>query len=642
MLVTDPRARMPLSEVMSHPWMTKGFNGPPDSFLPAREPLQLPLDPVIVEKMTGFDFGSPEYITRELTRVLESEDYQNAVRLRNRNAADTNPSAERKKGVFDFYKRRNSVSSRDTLPNLSAEAVHLGTDPVNAYSPLISIYYLVREKYEREKSEANPGALQMPTSPNEKPLKMPDLSPPEAAYTNSNAYEMPGEKATGGRSRPRARTHGEDEIPDGVKNANVSSSGQKSPAIVTTPAPPSSQKKESMAGGLLRRFSTRRGKEYNREPPSLQLQPPNDTAAPPRKSFSVRRPRNKDSLSPMIHSAGSQPHQGSLLTPPLSTGGAVSRAGNKILGRSTSVNMGEYRRKKGQVESDTPAESPSIEPPPTSGSERSSIAGATEPRVKISEPLPKEPKSAPTPRSMASRTRSLGHARRESIQARRLRRGDSKHSQVPEETDGGEETEGEGPGGMKPVFLKGLFSVSTTSSKPLYYIRADIIRVLKQLGVEYTEIKGGFSCRHAPSIDLKSVNEASPASPDRQGFASPGHRRRISFGGFMGGDRDRDEFRESEKSPRQPSRRRNPDMSFTGSDDSEDDRGPRRRQADRVAGETTTHVESDLGENMVLKFEIVIVKVPLFSLHGIQFKKVTGGTWQYKNMAQKILDALRL
>lgn len=45
---------------------------------------------------------------------------------------------------------------------------------------------------------------------------------------------------------------------------------------------------------------------------------------------------------------------------------------------------------------------------------------------------------------------------------------------------------------------------------------------------------------------------------------------------------------------------------------------------------------------MVLRFEIFVVKVPLFSLHGIQFKKVSGGTWQYKNMAQKILDALRL
>lgn len=646
MLVTEPRSRLPLSEVMSHPWMTKGFNGPPDTYLHNREPLQLPLDPVVIEKMTGFDFGSPEYISRELTKVIESEEYQSAVRLRNRNILDLTPGNERKKGVFDFYKRRNSINSRDTLPNMSAEAVHLGNDPVNAYSPLISIYYLVREKYEREKVEVNPGALQMPTLPGEKPLKMPDLPPPEAAYTNSNAYEMPGEKATGGRSRPRARTQGEDEASDAVKNMNISSSGPKSPAIVTPSAPSQSQRKESVAGGLLRRLSTRRGKDYNREPPSLQLQPPNDTAAPPRRTFSVRKTRNKDSLSPMIHSAGSQPHQGQLLTPPLSAGGgAVSRAGSKLLGRSTSVNMGEYRRRKGRTDETEPAVSPSIgDPPPTSGSDRSSIGGggSSGPRVKISEPP--QPEQKPTaPARTTPRTKSLGHARRDSIQARRLRRGDSKHGQVPEETDVGEETEGEGQGEMKPVFLKGLFSVSTTSSKPLYIIRADIIRVLKQLGVDYTEIKGGFSCRHTPSIDLKSV-DATPATPDRQAFGSPSHRRRISFGGFMGSGGDRDEVRDLEKSPHQPSRRRGPDMSFTGSDESDEDqdRGVRRRQAHRVAGETTTQVESDLGENLVLRFEIFIVKVPLFSLHGIQFKKVAGGTWQYKNMASKILDALRL
>jgi hypothetical protein len=49
-----------------------------------------------------------------------------------------------------------------------------------------------------------------------------------------------------------------------------------------------------------------------------------------------------------------------------------------------------------------------------------------------------------------------------------------------------------------------------------------------------------------------------------------------------------------------------------------------------------------MGSTMSLVFEILIVKVPLLTLHGIQFKKVDGGTWQYKNMAQTILSELRL
>ena len=80
MLVTDPRQRATLSEIMNHTWMTKGFNAPPENYLPIREPLQLPLDPVIIQKMTGFDFGPPEFITSQLTKVLESEEYQRVVR----------------------------------------------------------------------------------------------------------------------------------------------------------------------------------------------------------------------------------------------------------------------------------------------------------------------------------------------------------------------------------------------------------------------------------------------------------------------------------------------------------------------------------------------------------------------------------
>ena len=649
MLVTDPRQRAPLSEVMSHPWMTKGFNAPPESYCPHREPLQLPLDQSVVEKMTGFDFGSPEYITRELTRIIESEEYQHAVRTSNKDSSNSMLGSEKRRGVFDFYKRRNSTS-RDTLPNLSAEAVHFGSDSVTAFSPLISIYFLVREKQEREANEINPGALSLPVTPRDKPLKMPDLPPPEAAYTNSNAYEMPGESATGGRTRPRARTQGDDDIADGIQKIQIhNASGPNSPAVVTTPAPNQpSAKKESVAGGILRRFSTRRGKDSARSegyaPPSLQIQPPVDSATAPKKSFSVRRSRHqKDSpLSPMIHSAGSQPHQTQLLTPPMSAG-VISRTGHKLLGRSSSVNSSEHRRRQPRSETSERASPPPGDPPLTSGSDRSSLAG---PRVRINEPPPQEQKPS-SARSASSRTRSLGHARRESIQARRARRGEGRQSNVPEETDqelAAEETDGgEGQGEMKPVFLKGLFSVSTTSSKPLSFIRADIIRVLKQLGVEYTEIKGGFSCRHSPSIDLSKMGDQSPSSPDAQQFMSPSHRRRISFTGFRSGDRGRDEVRDQEKSPRPSSRRRGPDASFTNSDYSDEEKyNLRRRRSDRPAGETTTHVENDLGENLVLRFEIFIVKVPLFSFHGIQFKKVAGGTWPYKNMAQKILDALRL
>ncbi|KAI9722257.1 MAG: hypothetical protein M1812_001729 [Candelaria pacifica] len=644
MLVTDPRQRATLTEIMNHPWITKGFNSPPENYLPHREPLQLPLDPKVIEKMTGFDFGSTEYITTELTKILESEGYQQAVRLAAREQSSHNHGSEKRRGVFDFYKRRSSTTSGDTLANASVEAVQLGSDPINAFSPLISIYYLAREKQDRERIEPNPGALSIPKSPGEKPLRIPDLPAPEAAHTNDTAYEMPGERATGGRSRPRSRTHGEDEVTEGMKKVNIGAA--PSPAIMTPPSDLAPARKENTAVGLLRRLSTRRHRESDRDrgsnqpTPSLSVQAPTDLAAPPRKSFSVRRTRNRDpSPATLLHPSGSQPQHQDLLSPP-GTADSASRA-RKGLGRSTSVNSADIRRRgtrRGASEGQNVVVS--NDPPLTSGSDQSNTSAV---RPQVEESASVEPNASGSPRSATQRTRSLGHARRESIHARRARRDETREANVPEETDlelagnGGLEEKVDESESMKPVYLKGLFSVSTTSTKPLPVIRGDIIRVLRQLGVEYTEIRGGFSCRHAPSIDLNKVVDNGPPSPDRQGMVQgSSHRRRISlFGG------DRDEIREHDRlphSPRTPSRK-NP--SFTNSEDS-DESVRRHGTVGRVAGETTTHVESELGGSMVLKFEIFIVKVPLFSLHGVQFKKVAGGTWQYKNMAQKILNELRL
>lgn len=667
MLQTDASQRLTLTEIMNHPWLTKGFNSPPENYLPHREPLQLPLDMEIVEKMTGFDFGTPEYIIAQLTNVIQSEDYQRAVRISARKTAVQTPEAEKKRGMFDFYKRRNSISSREQLATSSSEDIQRGLDPVNAYSPLLSVYYLVREKRDRERMEANPGALAMPQSSGEKPLKMPDLPAPEAAYTNSATYEMAGEKPTGGRSRPRARTHGEDEVTEGLQKLNLHPpSGNVSPAIITPPIEQPSVKKESAAVGLLRRFSTRKHRNPDREkeaPPTPALavsSPPSEASSVPRKSFSMRRPRDREAIS----SSQLQPsHQPELLSPPGSASTATRKF--KALGRSTSVNGADLRRRLSRRgrSSEDPGH-----PPPTSGSDRSELS---EQRIKndaASEDLPASQRR----QLPASRAKSLGHARRESIQARRARRELARESNVPEETDAEvAESKGEpvrSPDAVKPVFLKGLFSVSTTSNKPLAYIQSDIIRVLDQLGVTYTEIKGGFKCRHAPSIDLNTVVD----SPTTANPPPTGHRRRISFGGFNKSDtRERDDLRSTPQHTPRSTRHARPapagsagggggggDHSYTNtessddSDDKEDGGGGGggahrhgrggRHSRPVAAGETTTQVQSDLGNSMVLVFEILIVKVPLLQLHGIQFKKVDGGTWQYKNMAQTILAELRL
>ncbi|KAH0548559.1 hypothetical protein GP486_007897 [Trichoglossum hirsutum] len=657
MLVTDPRLRASLHEIMNHPWMCKGFNGPPENYLPRREPLQLPLDPNVIQGMTGFDFGPSEHITALLTRVIESEDYQNAIRAASKEHPVQVPNAEKKRGFhgFDFYKRRNSAS-KDTLTNPSAEGFpQLGSDPVNAYSPLISVYYLVREKQERDRLEANPGATGLPKSPGEKPLKVPDLPIPEAAHTNDATYEYPGEKPTGGRSRPRARTHGEDEMTESMKKLNVGSpvSGPQSPAVLSpTPVDEQPTKKESAAAGLLRRFSTRRYRDPDREKnqkqqtPILSVHPPGDPGATPQKSFSVRRARDRESpLISTLHAGSSQPQHSELLTPP-NTGEHGRRLG-RGLGRSTSTSEADWRRRQTRRGlPDGPQSAGIIDPPPTSGSDRSN-ASVRRARVAESETRDMEQKGASHHRAATQRTKSLGHARRESIQARRARRQEAKEANAQEATDGEGYAAGSGEIGgavasaenVKPVYLKGLFSVATTSTKPVAVIRGDIIRVLKQLGVEYTEIRGGFSCKHKPSIDLNKVVDNVPASPDMgtNTVHSPGHKRKISFGVLIGGG-DRDDHGGNEKSPIPKTPTRKMENSLTNSDASNDSVGV----GNKALGDTTTHVQSELGGSLILNFEIFIVKVPLLSLHGIQFKRLGGNTWQYKNMAEKILKELRL
>ncbi|KAI9887427.1 MAG: serine/threonine-protein kinase KIN2 [Watsoniomyces obsoletus] len=702
MLVTDPKQRATLHEIMTHPWMCKGFSAPVDNHLPPREPLQLPLDPTVIEAMEGFDFGPPDFITKQLTRVLESDDYQHAVRAAGRDQAGGHGAGERRRGfaAFDFYKRRSSTISGDTLANPSAETVGLAMpDPISAYSPLISIYHLVRERQRRQQLETNPGVTRMPRGPHERPLQVPDLPAPAAAHTNHSTYEMPGEAATGGRTRPRARTHGEDDVTETMKNVHravvppttttttTTQTPTATPPTIVTPQPEAPPpKKESTAVGLLRRLSTRRHRDPDKE---AQAKPaaggPSGSASresggvPLRKSFSVRRARHREAPpAPLLRTTGSQPQHQDLLSPPITANNPRPRRGPQ-LGRSTSVNSADMRRRSIHQQPGPPASSASYpEPPPTSGSERSSTDGRRPRATESTNPAGDHLR--PDARPSATRARSLGHARRESIQARRARREEAgQEAGVPEETDqelaasgGSGDVAGPASGAehVRPVYLKGLFSVSTTSPKPVSAIRAEIIRVLQQLGVEYVEMRGGFKCKHRPSIDLPRAGgggggggDTDAPPPDRapSSMFSPSTRRRISFGGFMGGGSsgggggggERDEVRESTSrtphTPKTPSRRQWADASPTFSEGSEmsvgrtGGGGTAAGSGGRAVGETTTQVQNELSEgNMVLSFEIVIVKVPILALHGLQFKRMAGGTWQYKKMADKILKELRL
>lgn len=196
MLVTNPFQRATLPEILSHSWMTKGYDGPPNAHLPERKPLRAgSLDPEVIKSMTGFEFGTPEEIELHLTEVLTSEVYQSILStwdakhspsasqstLLTANSGDQNTLArastrssqdsrsktgsKRFSGI-DFYRKKISVfgskddsgssgtlngslngSSVPTWPGAGKEPL----DPTRGFHPLISVYYLVAEKMERER-----------------------------------------------------------------------------------------------------------------------------------------------------------------------------------------------------------------------------------------------------------------------------------------------------------------------------------------------------------------------------------------------------------------------------------------------------------------------------------------------------------
>lgn len=59
----------------------------------------------------------------------------------------------------------------------------------------------------------------------------------------------------------------------------------------------------------------------------------------------------------------------------------------------------------------------------------------------------------------------------------------------------------------KTLFLKGFFSVQTTSTKPLPVIRYNILKVLSRLGVRFQEVKGGFVCVHSVYTPTRELEE---------------------------------------------------------------------------------------------------------------------------------------
>ena len=519
-LVVDASKRASLSEIAQHPWMSKGGEGPIESYFPTRLPLSLPLDDEVIRGMTGFEFGTEEEIRQHITSIIQSSSYVKACEQYTRlleaatSSAIAEKSEKRKPFSLEFYKRKSSTSSGSWPENGVASSTSLQfDDPTNAFDPLLSIYYLVREKQERDRQPAEALArsnmiLSSPKS--ERALRLPTIPVPEAAHTGDPSYEItspPGKSMYQPPSfRSRAKSRGDEGLTVAMRTSSLGES---------SPASPRSRLLDDLSGtkggGLFRRISHKWSKEPVKESrresksPATVSTPPQIEIATPSKTLASRKSREVDLFTP------SSPQH---LSPSKNISG---------LGRSTSISEADYRKRQAGAVSDDESSTRRRSEWPSS---------------------PQTPSSADSTKSTPTgRTRSMGHARHATISAAR-RANDRQErdfwsgpltgpSTIPEEEKeasrdaSGRPSTSRDDQFSKPVHLKGLFSVATTSTKSVAKMRADLIRVLDQIGITHDEIKGGFFCVHRPSIALDSVQEPIPHAEEFS--AGKKVRHRLSF-----------------------------------------------------------------------------------------------------------------
>lgn len=743
-LITNPTARATMNEVRVHPWMCKGYDGAPSSHLPPREPLQVSdLEWDVIQDMAGFDFGTPYEIEAKLHELLTSNTYQaclNAYEERRMKSVmgsevalsptggisssgslsgPRSPHSKRFSTGLDFYRKKISGQMHAVLGGKHDEDGHQPShhhssggdgsahyysglvtasgsrpdqlDPTKGYHPLLSIYYLVKEKHEREKV-FGPGVFASSTLS----LHGPPL-PPAPAQAH-HAAVTPSSPDPFVQSPPPSASH----------RMPIPSSLNAPPATTTPPRVPAKDAMpQVMADDAGRPLSASASRRVSRVPASAPTTPhmhngfataPANAHLPPPSSPSPSPAPGRQSVQLSDTQAEASDDA------PLSPGGALARRFGSLIGRATSLNDGQQSQAQRQQAQHQRHRS-SISGP----GHRLDGKGPATHLPQVSEQMSGLGLGTPTRASTLhagngnnrhARGVSVGTAttsansslvRSISLGGHRGPR-QSSSEQRPMTSDGGTAMGGEtldeaaeeevlddqepvtasegmtppqsvthksaagvtgSPGVFapneepKPVYLKGLFSVATTSTKPPAQIRQELQRVLERLGVASRPVKSGFECAHAPSIDLRSVN-----SPQAQGHLSQANLHAP----------------ESAVKPR-PSREDNKDLpsvpqdsqgslaaeldhqssgSFTGLAQHQQQQQSQQQQQQQQRARPAVNNNPDQSElfpaaeggggqlpasDLVIRFDIFIVKVPWVpGIHGLQFRRRSGNSWSYSQL----------
>ncbi len=610
MLVTDPAGRARLPEVLASPWMNKGYDAPADSHLVSREPLRPEeLEIEVIRGMAGFEFGPEDLIEAKLKEILTSESYRSVLAkweakrdAHRRNlgwsqpegrltpspsynqstaAPASSPSrtpsdislggkssaskSNKRFSGFDFYRKKLFASNLGTNgkdggddrsgSGLGADEQPAPTieslDPTRGFHPLISIYYLVREKLERERvygpghfasSELSlEGGGSRPAAPSrgiqpDYGMNLPRLTVPETSHKPGGSQKPlplprvptvpPGLASPKGPSRDGSQRTAAPESPRRDVSAAAAAGVMQNPAAGLE----QSHLEEDPSIGEPSR--QRRSQSLSQQGPD---RPAPRTPTLPSSMSSSRRPSGSQANDPQLSSAFDADDDAGLGDQRSSPGANLAKRFSSIMGKvgssprkasATSSASGEGRNRIS--ESNTmpsgamPAMSRGSAPPRQAGGDTVQRRAST---VNQRRGPSKTVSGAPLPRSASKATY---RNKWEGGQG-----GDT------DEGEAGAADNEEGSSEAKPVYLKGLFrwvlsvaplgaelinhplSVATTSSKSVPMLRADIQRVLVRIGIQHRSTKAGFECVHVPSIDLSSVLSSEAAQANLSGNDEP-------------------------------------------------------------------------------------------------------------------------
>ncbi|WVQ76485.1 hypothetical protein IAR50_006153 [Cryptococcus sp. DSM 104548] len=634
MLVTNPLERATLTEVLNHPFMTKGFDGPPDSFLIRREPLRADeLDPNVINAMEGFTFGTAQTIYADLHHVLTSDDYLNCVstfeanREKRRGAGGSSPgftspepmdSPKKKRfSGFDFKKRLFKEEKKVDEVTFKERVA----DPTRGYDPLISIYFLAREKMEREKVYG-PGhfassqlSLEAFNASQGYGAQVPHLQAPASTHVMGGHDALPRPRSDFIPTSPTpVMAHPSADGPQSQISDMPSAGHRRQPSLSQPPLPSgnvidgsSGLQREEM--GLTKRFSML-GKGSR---------PPSAGSIMPGRSISGKR----DGMSP----SPSMPLQDHRRATTVHEKKHERRVSSGSYTNSATRAGGSIARRSSQRERERTA-------PPATPSGPGWLDAPTPAEADEFRPAPPSPSPSPAPRHSPSDHRA------------------------PSETY----TTDEPHDVARPSYLKGIFSVSTTSTKSAPVLMRDIKAVVERLGIKHRPIKGGFECVHVPSIDLASVVNGDEASTSLSNVPSgagtgtkrkPSLRKKASKGQLNGGTSSTTNSRGNSPAPHRVitgSSSGTVSGTLSGGEGTHlsAPSGTGRRHTVN-SGRDEDEVDAwalaqggSAGSSLIVRFEIFVVKVPVLPLHGIQFRRVGGDGWQYQMLAKAILREMRL